>query len=361
MRTQDLDAQADRIELVLQAHRAPATVTGGNITPRWIQYLLQTAPGIKINRVESLSREIAVALGVPSAQVSAKDGVVRIDVPRSDAQPVQFVKLAARLPYARLPFGTALLGLADDGAPLLMRLPAPDVSHVLVAGTTGSGKTALLQTIVFSLILAHRPAQLQVVLIDPKSYSFGALRAVPHLLKPIASQPAEVLSILDEAVSLLETRARRMCHPDRPAQPVEAAISPRVVVIIDELADVVQLGGTQIVDRVERLTQRGREAGVHVIAATQKPASSILGPIMKANFPVRLVGRVVSSEDARVAAGVGGTGAERLGGRGDFLAISAAGTVRFQAAYLSRGELELMGNRLRAGLHGAAVIAGQAS
>ncbi len=359
MRTQDLDAQADRIELVLREHRAPATVMGGNVTPRWVQYLLQTAPGIKINRVEALSREIAVALGVPSAQVSARDGVIRIDVPRHDAQPVQFLKLAARLPYSRLPFGTALLGLADDGAPLLMRLPAPDVSHVLVAGTTGSGKTALLQTIVFSLILAQRPAQLQVLVIDPKGYSFAALQGVPHLLKPIAVQAGEVQSILDEAVSLMEKRAQRMCQPDRLTRPAESMINPRVVLVVDELVDAVQLGGTPIVERVERLTQRGREAGVHVIAATQKPASSLLGPIMKANFPVRLVGRVVSSEDARVAAGVGGTSAERLGGRGDFLAISASGTVRFQAAYLSRHELELLGNRLRTGLPGAEIMAGQ--
>ncbi len=359
MRTQDLDAQADRIELILREHRAPATVTGGNVTPRWIQYLLQTAPGIKINRVEALSREIAVALGTPSAQVSTRDGVIRIDVPRPDAQPVQFVKLAARLPYSRLPFGTALLGLADDGAPLLMRLPAPDVSHVLVAGTTGSGKTALLQSIIFSLLLAHRPAQLQVLLIDPKGYSFASLREVPHVLKPIATQPGEIEAVLTEAIRLMEKRAQCLCQSDSPTRLAEAAINPRVVLVIDELADVVQLGGAQIVDRMERLTQRGREAGVHVIAATQKPASSILGPIMKANFPVRLVGRVVSSDDARVAAGVGGTGAERLGGHGDFLALSAAGTVRFQAAYLSRSELELMGNRLRADLHGAEILAGQ--
>ncbi len=349
MRTQDLDAQADRIEVILREHKAPATVTGGNVTPRWIQYLLQTAPGIKINRVEALSREIALALGVTSARVSAKDGQVRIDVPRHDPQPVKLLKLYARLPHARLPFGAAVLGLADDGAPVLMRLPAADVGHVLIAGTTGSGKTALLQTIVCSLLLTHRAAQWQLLVIDPKGYSFAHLDGIPHLLRPIASQPDQIDLILDEAVSLLEKRARR-------ARPDHLAVSPRVALIIDELADIVQSNGTPVIDRVGRLVQRGREAGVHVIAATQKPASSLIGPIVKANFPVRLVGRVVSADDARVAAGIGGTGAERLSGHGDFLAISADGTLRFQAALITAGEMQLLAGRVRAGLSGIEIL-----
>ncbi len=357
MRTQDLDAQADRIELILQEHKAPATVTGGNVTPRWIQYLLHTAPGIKINRVEALSREIALALGVPDARVSAKNGMVRIDVPRCDPQPVKLLKLVARLPLSRLPFGAAVLGLADDGAPLLMRLPSPDVSHVLASGTTGSGKTALLQSIVCSLMLAHRPAQLQLLLIDPKGYSFSSLSGLPHLLRPIAAQPDQINNVLAEAMSLMEKRAERACVPDRSLRPDELAVCPRVVLVIDELADIVQSNGAQVLDPIGRLVQRGREAGLHVIAATQKPASAVIGPIVKANFPVRLVGRVVSSEDARVAAGIGGTGAERLSGRGDFLAISAEGTLRFQAACVSNGELQLVASRLRAGLSGTELMA----
>jgi S-DNA-T family DNA segregation ATPase FtsK/SpoIIIE len=296
-------------------------------------------------------------LGVPSARVSAKDGVVRIDVPRHDPQPVKLLKLYARLSHSRLPFGTAVLGLADDGAPLLMRLPAPDVSHVLVAGTTGSGKTMLLQSLICSLILAHRPAQLQLLLIDPKGYSFASFGSLPHLLKPIAAQPDQIDQVLADAVELMEKRARRASSSDGTSRPDGGLLSPRVVVVIDELADVIQTGGAHLVDQVGRLVQRGREAGIHVIAATQKPTSSIIGPIVKANFPVRLVGRVVSSEDARVAAGLGGSGAERLSGHGDFLAVSAEGTLRFQAAHVSQSELQLVINRLRVGASGTEILA----
>ena len=164
MRRQELEFQADRIEMVLRDYKAPARVTGGHVTPRWIQFLLQTAPGIKVNRVESLSREIALALGAPSARVTTYGGAMRVEVPRPDPQPVRLMSMLARLPH--IPFGTAVLGLADDGAPLLLRLPSPDVAHGLVAGTTGSGKTALVQAMVASLALTHRRSQLQFVVID---------------------------------------------------------------------------------------------------------------------------------------------------------------------------------------------------
>ena len=133
MQRRELEAKADAIEMVLHQHKAPARVTGGHVTPRWVQFLLQTSPGVKISRVESLSREIAVALGAPTARVTTQGNAVRIEVPRSDPQPLKLLPLCARIPPSRIPFGTAVLGLADDGAPLLVRLPSPDVAHVLMA------------------------------------------------------------------------------------------------------------------------------------------------------------------------------------------------------------------------------------
>jgi DNA segregation ATPase FtsK/SpoIIIE, S-DNA-T family len=325
MQKHDLELQADRIEMVLRDHRAPARVTGGNVTPRWIQFLVQTAPGIKVNRVEALSREIALALGASNARISTHDGAVRIDIPRSDPQPVKLLPLLARL--TQTPVGTAVLGLADDGAPLLLRLPSTDVAHVLVAGTTGSGKTALVQSMIVSLAMSQRRSQMQFVLIDPKGRAFEGLSALPHLLKPIVSQADRAIQTLKEMAALMETRDR------------DRVTDPRIVIVLDELADLVQTGGSEVIDLLGRLVQRGRQAGLHVIGATQKPSSALLGPLVKANFPVRLVGRVVSSEDARVAAGIGGTGAERLTGHGDFVAVSGLGVTRFQAAFISPGEM----------------------
>jgi len=112
------------------------------------------------------------------------------------------------------------------------------------------------------------------------------------------------------------------------------------VVVLDELADLMQVGGQALAEPLTRLAQRGREAGIHVIACTQKPSSQVMGTLIRANFPARLVGKVVSPEDARVAAGIGGTGAEKLAGRGDFIAVAAGQVLRFQAAYVSAAEMK---------------------
>ncbi len=344
MQRRELEAKADAIEMVLHEHKAPARVTGGHVTPRWVQFLLQTNPGVKISRVESLSREIAVALGAPSARVTTQGSAVRIEVPRSDPQPLKLFSLCARIPPSRIPFGTAVLGLADDGAPLLIRLPSPEVAHVLVAGTTGSGKTALMQTIIMSLALLNHRRQMQFVLIDPKGRAFEPMTGLPHLLRPIVTHPEQAVQVLNDLVNLMEQRDR------------SRVTDPRVIVAIDELADLVQTGGPTIIECLARLVQRGREAGIHVVGATQKPSSSIIGPLVKANFPVRLVGRVVSAEDARVAAGVGGTGAEKLTGRGDFVAVYGPGLIRFQAAYASVGEIEGTVQQLAQGIRGDEII-----
>jgi S-DNA-T family DNA segregation ATPase FtsK/SpoIIIE len=343
MQRRELEAKADAIEMVLHEHKAPARVTGGHVTPRWVQFLLQTNPGVKISRVESLSREIAVALGAPTARVTTQGNAVRIEVPRNDPQPLKLLPLCARIPPSRIPFGTAVLGLADDGAPLLIRLPSPEVAHVLVAGTTGSGKTALMQTIIMSLALLNHRRQMQFVLIDPKGRAFEPMARLPHL-RPIVTEPDQAVQALSDLVNLMEQRDR------------SRVTDPRVIVAIDELADLVQTGGPAILEGLGRLVQRGREAGIHVVGATQKPSSAVIGPLVKANFPVRLVGHVVSAEDARVAAGVGGTGAERLTGRGDFVAVYGPGLIRFQAAYVAVSEIEASVGQLAQGIRGDEII-----
>ena len=330
-----LEFQADRIELVLAQHKAPARVAGGVVTPRWVQFHLTPALGTRLQRVQALSEEIALALGTSQVRVSRQGAALQVHVPRADPQPVRLLEVCRRLPA--VPLGTAVLGIADDGAPLLLRLPSPDVAHVLVAGTTGSGKTALTQAIILSLALAHRRSQLQLVLIDPKARAFQALADLPHLLRPVLVETDQAVAALGELVALMESRDRLRVN------------TPRLVLVIDELADLALTGGKPVLEALARLAQRGREAGLHVIACTQKPAVSVLGAVTKANFPVRLVGRVTSLEDARVATGLGGSGAERLSGRGDFLAVSGAGLTRFQAAFCSHDDIQAVVRRLHNG------------
>lgn len=315
-----LNFQADRIERVLASHRVPVRVHGGAISPRWIRFLLTPAFGAKISTVRNLSEELALALGAQDIRVAREGESLALEMPRPDAEPVRLLPLLKSL--VTLPPLSACLGLAEDGRPLLMRLPAPDVAHVLVAGATGSGKTELMRAMIVSLALTNRQSKLQLALIDPKSRGFMPLAGLPHLIDQVASDATSTLMLLEKLIAEMERRD------------YENISSPHIVVAVDELLDVLAAGGKQVEMALTRIAQRGREAGLHLIAGAQKPSSAALGPMLKANFPVRLIGRVGSADDARVAAGVSGTGAERLLGHGDFLAVASGQVVRFQAAWI---------------------------
>ncbi|MGH2522134.1 MAG: DNA translocase FtsK [Anaerolineales bacterium] len=314
-----LNFQADRIERVLASHRVPVRVHGGAVTPRWIRFWLTPSFGAKIATVRNLSEELALALGAPEVRLGREGESLALEVPRDDPEPVRLLRLMGSVTIPPL---TACLGLTDDGRPLLMRLPSPDVAHVLVAGATGSGKTELMRAMLISLALSNRQSKLQLALIDPKSRGFMPLAGLPHLMHDLASDAASALALLDKLIAEMERRDQ------------EGISSPHIIIAIDELLDLLAAGGKPVEVALTRIAQRGREAGLHLIAGVQKPSTAALGPMLKANFPVRLVGRVGSAEDARVAAGQAGTGAERLLGRGDFIAVAAGQSVRFQAAWI---------------------------
>ncbi len=327
---QFLNEQADRIEAVLAAHRVPARVSGGDVSPRWVRFEVQTPLGAKVAAVQALKEELALALGAPSVRVDRQGGALAVEVPRPDPQPVPLRPLLARL-GERLPPLTAVLGVTADGRPLLLRLPSPEVAHVLVAGTTGSGKTELLRTLALSLALSNRQAELQLLCIDPKGHGLGPLVRLPHALAGVVRDGAQAVRVLEWLAGELVRRER------------DGHSRPRLLVLIDELAEVLSTGGKAAEEPLVRLAARGREAGLHVVAGTQKPASTLMSGLLKANFPVRLVGRVASADDARVASGVKACGAEKLLGRGDFLAIAAGGVTRFQAAYAEPEEWKALG------------------
>ena len=352
-----LEFQADRIEAVLSLHKVPARVTGGTVTPRWVRFQVLPAIGAKISRIKNLSEELAAALDAPSCRVSRRGAAVAIEVPRDDPQPVRLLPLFRQLTnqptnQPPIPPVTAILGLAEDGSPLLIRLPSPDVAHILVAGTTGSGKTALLQTMILSLAMVNPPIGgggrgVALVLIDPKGCAFSLFEGLPHLARPVIRDMEETTEALQSLVRLMERQGQG--DKGTRGQGQAPSLRPSVVIVIDELADLLMVGGKAIQWALTRLTQRGREAGIHIIAATQKPTTAVLGSLVKANFPVRLVGRVTSVEDARTATGWSGTGAERLLGRGDFLAVAEGRVMRFQAARVSPAEVRETVARLAQG------------
>ncbi|MCS6845130.1 MAG: DNA translocase FtsK [Caldilineales bacterium] len=333
-----LEQQADRIEAVLASHRIPARVLGGVVTPRLVRFQITTALGVKLNRVAQLSEESALSLGAPSARVTRQGGALVVEVPLAEAQPVRLRRLVGRLPAGSVPAVAAVLGVDAEGTPLLLRLPSPDVTHVLVAGTTGSGKTALVRAMVLSLAHYNRQSAVQLVLVDPKGRGLGPLAGLPHLVRPVAVGVEAGVAALGWLVEEMERRDR------------EGIRRPALVVAVDELADLLMVGRKAAEEALVRLAQRGREAGIHLVCCTQKPSAALVSSALKANFPVRAVGRVASADDARVAAGIAGTGAEKLLGRGDFLLVARGEVIRFQAAYVAEEELGGWTAALQAGV-----------
>jgi S-DNA-T family DNA segregation ATPase FtsK/SpoIIIE len=315
-----LEQQADRIEMALASQKVPARVFAVTVAPRVIRFGLTTALGMKVARITALDEEIALALGVSSVRITRRNGCIEVEVPRTRLGRVALTKLCEGL--KDVPPCTAVLGLDEYGKPLLLRLSSPEVAHVLIAGTTGSGKTALMRSLLFSLAMYNPPRTLQVVLVDPKGHGLGVLANLPHRLGPLACGVEEATEVLGRLVAEMERRDRWQVR------------EPMLVVAIDEVAELALTGGQRILAALTRLTQRGREAGVHVIASTQKPTAAILGSLAKANFPVRLVGSVGSPEEAKIATGIAGSGAEKLTGRGDFLLVNKGQCFRFQAAWI---------------------------
>lgn len=336
MNRQRLHNQADKIEYVLATHKAPARVTGGRVTPRTIQFHVSPSATTKIARVENLSEEIALALNASSARISRANGQINIEIPRDDVQPLRLLDLCAQvqkdaaMAQALTVAGTMLLGMAVDGLPILLRVSAPDVAHVLIAGTTGSGKSEAARTMLASLMLFQRARDVQVIIVDPKASEFRQFEHLPHLLCPIIKNVEDAVANLEWLVEEMTRRQEQMI------------VRPRIVLVIDELADLMMQGGNEVEGYLTRLVQRGRSAGISVIACTQKPTAAVLGGLVTANFPVRLVGKVTSANEALIASGVAQSGADKLMGRGDFLLIANGEKIRIQMAQVHASDYDTL-------------------
>jgi len=333
-----LEFQADRIEMTLASHKVKSRVAGGTVTPRFVRYDLMVDRGTRLRRLHDLTEELALALEAPVCRVLRRGGRVQVEVPRSDPKRVSFTRILKRL--GRVPPVTGLLGLDEDAVPVLLRFPSPDVAHVLVAGNTGSGKTMAARTLGLSLAMMNPPRHVQMVLIDPKHRGFAPLAKLPHLLTPLIDNTSRAALLLARLVEEMERRDRCDCS------------TPHIVVFIDELADLVMSGRRAIERPLTRLAQRGREAGIHLVACTQRPTASVIGGLVKSNFPVRVVGSVASAEDAKVATGLPRTGAQYLLGKGDFVVVARGETMRVQGPYVSGPEMRRIVARLVEGRRG---------
>ncbi len=330
-----LNDQADRIERICAAQGLPLRIVGGTVGPRLVVFRAVKPAAVKLSAVLRMEEEIALALGVDTCRIARDGRYLAIEIPRRVPAPVRLQDLLPRVPRGH---GAApVIGVDREGTPLLLQLSSPNVAHVLICGTTGSGKTALARAMIASLAVHNALRDLGLVLIDPKRRGYVPFAGLPHLLYPVIHEPAEALGALAWAVEELERRDR------------EGRSTPRLVVFIDELADLMQTVGAEAEGSLTRLVQRGREAGIHVVACTQKPTAAVIGSLVKANFPCRIVGRVTDTNDAYVATGISGTGAERLLGKGDFLVVTGGEVIRMQGAYIDADEIADLVVRLRGG------------
>jgi S-DNA-T family DNA segregation ATPase FtsK/SpoIIIE len=321
-----LDHQADQIEALLAAHKLDAEVIRVQVSPRWVRYALKLGMGTRITSVENLSEELAMTLEVEKVRMTRSGGALAVEAPLSDPQPVYLLSLIDE--QMMLPPLTAVLGLSLEGDTFTLPFMAPEVTHVLVAGMTGSGKTELMRSMLLSMAIFNRHTALNIALIDPKQRGFGPLAELPHLMAPIVHAP-------DDAIELLESLVEEMERRDRE----DAPATPRIVVAVDEISDLITTGGKTVEKLLVRLAQRGREAGFHLIFSTQRPTADSIPSSIKANLPARLVGKVASAQESLNAAGIAAAGAESLVGSGDFIAIVGGRVRRFQAAYTGPADI----------------------
>jgi len=317
---------AGLLQATLTARKVASIVALSYDGPQLRGYSVSLGLGEQPERVEQLAGALALAAGVDSCRVARDGGKLLLELPKPDAErkPLRAGRLEALTP----PTPTAVsLGIATGGRALWVDLADERAAHIVIGGTTGSGKSVLLRWLLYRLAVQNDPATLKLALIDPKAFELADFGRLPHLLHPVVSRPLDVARLLTWCAGELERRA----------QAGRGGGGPRLVVVVEEVADLLA-ANREVGPLLARIAQIGRALGVHLVATTQQPGARSLGDAL-VNFPARILGRVASSTLAYGAAGRRQTGADCLLGRGDFLLLSAGETTRFQAPLLDGRQL----------------------
>lgn len=325
-----LQLQSHLIERVMDAHQLPAQVSGGSVDQEVIHFDLQTQLNSGLDRIRALTADLRLALSVPQISIIRENGRFQIAVARPVEAPVGLLDVLSL--GLEIPLETAVIGLSEGGAPVLLPIYQ---NHVLISGIDGAGKTSLLRTIAVSLALANRQSQLQQVIIAPvfeNNDSFSVLEpltVLPHMTAQVAYR-------LEDAAQHLAWLVEEMEHRRRWGDKV-----PSIVVLIDQVSALMEMGNDSIVEAITVLLQRGKEAGIHLILTTSKPDSDRLDTYLKANLPIRVVGHAADAAQATAASGLDNSDAEYLLGRGDFMLVQNNQFTYFQAAFINDYDLHL--------------------
>tara|TARA_Y100000590_G_scaffold245167_1_gene275575 strand:+ start:45 stop:2141 length:2097 start_codon:yes stop_codon:yes gene_type:complete len=311
----------------------------------------EPAPGIKVSKIINLSEDIARNTSSESARISTIPGrnTVGIELPNLSRQNVYLSEILSHMDFAKKEIKLPIaLGKNISGVPVIGDLSS--MPHLLIAGTTGSGKSVCINTIILSLLYRHPPDKCKFILIDPKMLELSTYEGIPHLLCPVITEAKKAASVLGWVVKEMESRYRLMTKEgvrNIDGYNVKHALAmPYIVVIVDEMSDLMLVAGKEIENYIQKLSQMARAAGIHIIMATQRPSVDVITGTIKANFPTRISFQVTSKIDSRTI--LGEQGAEQLLGKGDMLFMSSANKiVRIHAPFVSENEIEKINNHLR--------------
>ncbi len=381
-----LDETAARLEQVLGDFGVRGAIVDARPGPVVTRFELEPAPGTRAQRVISLADDIARSLSATSVRIATVPGrtVIGIEVPNPRRQVVALRELleSAAWRESRAPLPLAL-GKDIAGEPVvadLSRMP-----HLLIAGTTGSGKSVAINAMILSLLYRHTPTSCRMILIDPKVIELSVYEDIPHLLAPVVTEPAKAVVALKWLVRQMDERYRLMSHlgvrdifafnrrieqarargerltrrvrtgfdpatgaPVVEEQPIPMEPLPLIVVVVDEMADLMLTAGKEVEAAIQRLSQKARAAGIHLVVATQRPSVDVITGVIKANLPSRISFRVSSKIDSRTI--LGEPGAEQLLGQGDmlFFATGAQRPVRIHGPLVTDEEVERVVDHLKA-------------
>ena len=311
----------------------------------------EPAAGVKVSKVINLSEDIARNTSSESARISTIPGrsTIGIELPNNSRENVYLSEIVSSNDFSKKEIKLPIaLGKSISGVPITGDLSS--MPHLLIAGTTGSGKSVCINTIILSLLYKHSPDKCKFILIDPKMLELSTYEGIPHLLCPVITEAKKAASVLGWVVKEMESRYRLMTkegvrnidgYNSKHSLPM-----PYIVVIVDEMSDLMLVAGKEIENYIQKLSQMARAAGIHIIMATQRPSVDVITGTIKANFPTRISFQVTSKIDSRTI--LGEQGAEQLLGKGDMLYMSSANRIiRIHAPYVSENEIEKINNFLR--------------